>query len=500
MELTQLQKTLNRLYPFHLIFSHEGELRSFGRSAEKCFTNIQIGMLAKDLLNPVIPKDIDPISQARSLSEKVVTIESSSTKTRLNGEVIILDESHEILFALSPVIQNLANLADNGLSYRDFPAYSPVFDFFVLIQAERFARQELQKSFKSLEELNSFARINIEIANFCSRTSDLHDAVEYIINLLNSKLSWKGSISNKDHKDCHDIQYSEDGIDICLSSEKDKYMLHLESNQKITPSESLKFFCTSLKISLENVILRMEQLASDQEIQAQKVMSSKMFSLGEMAASIAHELNNPMAVIQGMAWMTQSSAQSGEIDSEKTIESMTKIIKMTERSSKIIKGIRIFARDAAQDPMDPIELNSIIEDTLELCKWRINQKGIKIIWQTEDAALSTGRSVQISQVLLNLLNNASDAVEGSQDPWIEVKLFQNDQKWIISVTDSGNGIDQNISKKMMNPFFTTKPSGKGTGLGLSISQRILKDHLGEIWYDEKSKNTRFCLSLPVLSE
>jgi C4-dicarboxylate-specific signal transduction histidine kinase len=244
----------------------------------------------------------------------------------------------------------------------------------------------------------------------------------------------------------------------------------------------------------------MEQQASDQEIQAQKVVSSKMFSLGEMAASIAHELNNPMAVIQGMAWMTQSSAQSGDLNAEKTIESMTKIINMTERSSKIIKGIRIFARDAAQDPMEPIELNSIIEDTLELCKWRINQKRIKINWQTEDAALSTGRSVQISQVLLNLFNNASDAVEGLTDPWIEIKLFQKDQNWIISVTDSGHGIEQNIVKKMMNPFFTTKPSGKGTGLGLSISQRILKDHQGEIWYDDTSDNTRFCISLPILTE
>jgi C4-dicarboxylate-specific signal transduction histidine kinase len=500
MELTPFEITLDRLFPFHLIFSSEGELRHFGRSAEKCFTNIKKGMLAKDLLNPVMPKNIDPISQARSICEKVVTIESLSTKTRLNGEVILLDQSNEILLALSPVFQNLANLADNGLSYRDFPVYSPVFDFFVLIQAERFARQELQKSFKSLEDINSFAKINIDIANFCSRTSDLHEAVEYIISLINSKLGWKGSFSNNSILNCHEIQYSDYNIDICLSTEKETYLISLTSHDKLIQTEALKFFCTSLKISMENVILRMEQLASDQEIQAQKVMSSKMFSLGEMAASIAHELNNPMAVIQGMAWMTQSSAQSGDLNTEKTIESMTKIIKMTERSSKIIKGIRIFARDAAQDPMEPIELNSIIEDTLELCKWRINQKGIKINWQTEDAALSTGRSVQISQVLLNLFNNASDAVEGLTEPWIEIKLYRDEKKWIISVTDSGNGIDEKISKKIMNPFFTTKPSGKGTGLGLSISQRILKDHCGEIWYDEKSKNTRFCVSLPILSE
>jgi len=493
--------TLNRLFPFHLIFSKDGLLLSYGPSAEKCFKNIKINIHEGALFKTLLPKGVNVIADAAKLSEKVVTIESISTNIRFSGEVIIVPETDEILLALSPVIQDLSTLSNFGLSYRDFPIYSPVFDFYILIQAERFSRQELQKSYKTLESFNTFSKINIEIANFCSKSNDFEEAIHYVFKIIEKKLAWEGRIEIKSTTNCEEIKFDNNIISICLNTAGEtNYIISFSATHHIDFSEALKFFCTSMKATLENVISRMEQFAISQEVQAQKVMSSKMYTLGEMAASIAHELNNPMAVIQGVAWMTQASAQSGEILPDKISENMTKIIKMTERSSKIIKGVRLFARDGADDPIEPIELNSIIEDTLEICKWKINQKRIQLIWESKDAALSSGRPVQISQVLLNLLNNATDAIEGSQEPWMRIDLEEKNDHWVISVTDSGAGIPTEVVKKMMVPFFTTKASGKGTGLGLSISQKIMKDHNGRFWYEENSPNTKFCFSLPILKE
>jgi C4-dicarboxylate-specific signal transduction histidine kinase len=496
-----MKTTLNRLFPFHLIFSKDGLLCSFGPSTEKCFKNIKINIHEGELFKTLLPKGVDVIADAAKLNEKVVTIESISTKIRFSGEVILIPETEEIVLAISPVIQDLSTLSNFGLSYRDFPIYSPVFDFYILIQAERFSRQELQRSFKTLESFNTFAKINIDIANFCSKSNDFEEAINYVFKILQDKLAWEGRIELKKTSDCQEIKLENNIMSICLnSSTGSNFVISFSLTEHLELSEALKFFCTSMKATLENVISRMEQYANAQEVQAQKVMSSKMYTLGEMAASIAHELNNPMAVIQGVAWMTQASAQSGELLPDKISENMTKIIKMTERSSKIIKGVRIFARDGGDDPIEPIELNSIIEDTLELCKWRINQKGIQLIWDSKDAALSSGKPVQISQVLLNLLNNATDAIEGSKDPWIKINLEEQNENWIVSVTDSGKGIPPEVVKKMMVPFFTTKASGKGTGLGLSISQKIMKDHNGKMWYEEDSSNTKFSFSLPILKE
>ncbi len=111
------------------------------------------------------------------------------------------------------------------------------------------------------------------------------------------------------------------------------------------------------------------------------------------------------------------------------------------------------------------------------------------------------RPTQISQVLLNLLNNSFDAIEERAEKWIRVRFEINSNKkiLIIKVTDSGDGIPNEIVHKMMNPFFTTKDIGKGTGLGLSISKGIIEEHGGHLIYNAQSKNTEFVVELPILA-
>ena len=109
-------------------------------------------------------------------------------------------------------------------------------------------------------------------------------------------------------------------------------------------------------------------------------------------------------------------------------------------------------------------------------------------------------STQISQVLLNLLNNAHDAIKelGENPKWIQIDVHKKDEKYIqLSVTDCGHGIPKQHLNKIMQPFFTTKEVGKGTGLGLSISSEIIKNHGGSLTYDAQSKHTRFVIELPM---
>jgi C4-dicarboxylate-specific signal transduction histidine kinase len=498
MELNLTRSEFECLYPFFIALDLDGKIVSYGRSAAKCFQNIQIGSNGSDIFTVRAPTNFLQENDYNKLVHKVVTIYSATTQISFNGEVLLVNNGNVFFFAITPLIQNVDALTNNHLTYVDFAVYSPLFDFFILIQAERFARQEQTKAYALLEEQNAYSKLNLEIANFCSRCFDISDAWAYIFPLLERSLRWKGNVEEVGSAEKELIKIDKDQITFYLeASGIIRYKMILTSGAELSSSGSINYFITSLKYTLENVIIRMDQFAADQENQALKVMSSKMYTLAEMSASIAHELNNPLAIIQGLAWMSSSLLEGDQIPLAKLNQNMTKIIAMTERSSKIIKGLRVFARDGTDDPMELIELNCVIEETLELCKAKIKSRGVSIEWQPGDTAFSTGKAVQISQVLLNLLNNSADAIETQKDPWIKVSYAQKDHFWIVSVTDSGKGIAPEVVKKMMSPFFTTKPAGKGTGLGLSISNSILKSHGGNFWHDADCENTRFCFSLPI---
>lgn len=107
------------------------------------------------------------------------------------------------------------------------------------------------------------------------------------------------------------------------------------------------------------------------------------------------------------------------------------------------------------------------------------------------------RGVQISQVLLNLLNNAFDAIELLPEKWIKLDAMKMEDTIVIHVTDSGHGIPEEEREKIFQPFYTTKPIGKGTGLGLSLSRKIVQDHKGTLTLDTNSAHTRFVIKIPA---
>ena len=228
------------------------------------------------------------------------------------------------------------------------------------------------------------------------------------------------------------------------------------------------------------------------------ISTTKMSALGEMAAGVAHEINNPLAVIQLKVEQLEEDVTSGILSESEILSTTQSIKKTTGRIAKIINGLRTFAREGINDPFQTVEIKTLIEETVVFCSERFTRHNVKLICETSVSNNQIQcRSTELSQVILNLLNNSFDAILHLQDPWIKLEIKDKDESFEISVTDSGKGISLELRDKIMQPFFTTKEVGKGTGLGLSISRGIIQAHHGKLFIDETSKNTRFVILIPI---
>lgn len=228
----------------------------------------------------------------------------------------------------------------------------------------------------------------------------------------------------------------------------------------------------------------------------QLIQSSKMASLGEMASGMAHEINNPLTIIQGKIKVVQMLLEDLKIQDEHLFSEIDKMKLTTDRIGKIVKGLRNFSRLSDNDPFESIPLRKLINETLDLCAERFKSEGIDLRIKEIPGVEIFCRPGEILQVLINLLNNSSDALQGLKDKWIQVSFKKiSENRLQISVADSGRGITPEIADKIMDPFFTTKGVGKGTGLGLSISKGIIEAHGGELKMDLSSGSTTFCFDL-----
>jgi signal transduction histidine kinase len=248
------------------------------------------------------------------------------------------------------------------------------------------------------------------------------------------------------------------------------------------------------------------------ETQAQLIQSAKLASIGEMAAGVAHELNQPLMVARTGIQMMR---RHGAFDAEKGGEASRQLDlaeKATRRMMTIIGHLQLFARQSPKD-FEPVDVNHVIEESLLMIDEQLRIRGIELkLDLASDLPRVMGNANHLEQVMLNLLTNARDALEetaesrgmGKGKKWISLKtaVSSTEPELIhILVSDSGMGVLPEAAERVFDPFFTTKPVGKGTGLGLSISYGIIKDHQGEIEVAENGlKGTTFRVKLPFCSE
>lgn len=268
-----------------------------------------------------------------------------------------------------------------------------------------------------------------------------------------------------------------------------------EGNYNIKLSEKGSDEVSILSKAFNKMVASLLQ-TNDEIIKQQEIITqtSKMSALGEMAGGIAHEINTPLAAMILNAELIEMQNSDLENPSAEITEHSQQIIDIGARIGKIIMGLKGFSRDAKDDKKEQFTIRELIYMTTDLCKEKFKNHGVKIVIEEnllEDRIY--GQIVQLSQTLLNLLNNSYDAVQGLDQKWVQLKVVQNEKHIELRVTDSGTALPSHLVDKIFNPFFTTKDIGKGTGLGLSISKNIMKQHNGDLIYDQSSPHTCFII-------
>lgn len=232
-----------------------------------------------------------------------------------------------------------------------------------------------------------------------------------------------------------------------------------------------------------------------QETEGQLVQSAKLASLGTLSAGVAHELNQPLAIIRGIAQqIVQDSSIEGDLR-----EDLNLIIGQTGRMVKIVRHLRTFSR-AGTEEHSMVSVNSTIEDCFILVGAQLKAHNIDVhLKLSEQNPAISGDANELEQVLLNLITNARDALEGVEDARITITSDVTGGRVRVVFADNGPGIPDDVAARIFDPFFTTKAPGKGTGLGLSISHSILKKHHAEITV-KNNKGAQFTLDFPEWCE
>lgn len=252
------------------------------------------------------------------------------------------------------------------------------------------------------------------------------------------------------------------------------------------------------------ILLVARELTGDEMRKADSLRTAQMAAIGELAAGVAHEVNNPITGIINFAQLLLDDKQGDSLHREL----LGQIVNEGERIALIIKNLLSFAREN-EDCQEPVEMLQVLKDSLSLVAHQLKKDGIAVLCTyPERSCTLMGNYTQLQQVILNILSNARFALNErypEPSPHKEITIScchkradDGTPRIMISIKDRGTGIPQGILKRLFDPFFTTKPSGKGTGLGLSISYGIIQDHGGTIKVNSiMHQYTEMLLELPT---
>jgi signal transduction histidine kinase len=231
--------------------------------------------------------------------------------------------------------------------------------------------------------------------------------------------------------------------------------------------------------------------------QSELIHISNIAALGEMSGGIAHEINNPLQILSTQIALIKRQLVVLENIPARVLQGLEQMDETVQRISQLVKGLRKLSRNVSTDPHTVFPVSTAINDMLTVSAQKLKHLEIDLKIEGDTSIEVKGHMVQLSQVFINLINNAVDAIDETDKKWIHIYVFNNlSSRTIITFTDSGLGISKEISQKIMLPFFTTKDPGKGTGLGLSISNSMIERVGGRLYYDPNSVNTKFVIELP----
>ena len=261
--------------------------------------------------------------------------------------------------------------------------------------------------------------------------------------------------------------------------------------------EETHYFEARMISFLQNQLMVVVRNIDDRKkMETQLIQSQKMESVGQLAAGVAHEINNPMGVILGFAQGLVKRVQPGDVF-EMPLKS---IEREAIRCKQLVQNLLTFSRSGKAEET-PIDLKATIEIALSLVSVQAKMKNVELVKEYDETLPEiVANQGRIEQVIINLCNNAIDAMEKGGRLTVRTKKINMDNKeWAqIEVRDTGPGIPEKIRSKIFEPFFTTKAPGKGTGLGLSLVYELVQKHGGKIDMESQmGQGTIFRVDLPI---
>lgn len=528
----ELKKTLLNLFPFGFIINRNGIIVEQAKSFSKIFESNFTGQHSSQIFINFI---IDKVDEASDMN-KIFLLKSPLLKMCLRGQLIIIEPNY--YFAASISANNLDEFSAYKLSFQDFSLQDPIFDFMMIIASEKHLAKKQTASLKLLEFKSILDTKLLEFSIESSQSQTQDEVINILINKLFETLQLDALmicellLENNDELKLQNIKYytsdgkildredEQEAIDILFSKDtfndqktiviindktiqfkipiiKNNILIQLEVINKNRNLENLRIFLEVIayltKIKIENIITTKESFLLLQ----QQAHSGRMNLLGEMSAGIAHEINNPLAIISGSVGLLSRFKDNPEKFASK-IES---IQKCCDRIAKIVRGLKKFSRTS--DEKRNFELHSIsdiINEAAVLIDNNSKKQSTQVTIECSTQAQILCDEVEIEQVLVNLINNGIDAVKDQPEKWIKISVIEDGLTVVMRVMDSGLGIPESVRAKLFDPFFTTKKVGEGTGLGLSISKGILDEHNATITVVADCPNTCFEIRFPKAEE
>ena len=278
-------------------------------------------------------------------------------------------------------------------------------------------------------------------------------------------------------------------------------------------SEKQHDLLTIKNLQLKNEIGKRQE--AEKELEAQRTLrmrSDRLRSLGEMAAGIAHELNQPLVGVRGYAELLIDSMENGiELTNDQIAGNINMIIQQADRMVHIINHVRMFARDAGSIETSSVDLNDVVRSSIGLIKAQFDSHGLHLDQELSPQNLLVKvNPFSVEEVILNLLSNARHSVEQKKEtggktynPAIRMrtKILNTNgrEEASLTITDNGTGIPKDVADRIFDPFFTTKSPDKGSGLGLSISKSLIESFQGHIHFFSAEEETCFEITFPLCS-
>jgi signal transduction histidine kinase len=247
-----------------------------------------------------------------------------------------------------------------------------------------------------------------------------------------------------------------------------------------------------------------ERKQLEQQLEAERLLREKRIeALSHLAGGLAHEISNPLAIIHGTASdLHRQAGEDNPIPAIDALKASETIVRTSDRAIRILRGLRGFAREAGNDPMEYASIFEIVEQAIQMQEGRFTRLNVELRPQIPmHLPLILCRETQIGQIVTNLVNNAYDAIveQNCEQRWVLIEARVAGDWLEMDVSDSGRGVDEEARAHLMEPFFTTKTRGLGMGVGLSLSRAIAHDHGGTLELLQDTPNTCFRLTLPLVN-